>query len=282
MTVHIKICCVASIDEARMAAAAGANALGLVAAMPSGPGPIDEDLIGEIAAAVRAQSAAWSAQGSAPGSVPGSAPGTAPHPAPPVQTFMLTPKLRAHDIIAQHQRCQTSTLQLVDAVPHDELRRLREALPTVQLVQVIHVTGASSIDEALAVAPLVDALLLDSGNPRAAVKELGGTGRTHNWGVSRQIVAASPVPVYLAGGLSPDNVAEAIARVRPFGVDVCSGLRSQGRLDAVKLQAYVRAVRGTVVVSNLQTGLQPNGHPNRHRDHPHNAPQNPQHRLENL
>ncbi len=207
-----------------MALAAGANALGLVAAMPSGPGPIDEGLIAEIAAAVRRDCAAAHT--------------------PPVQTFMLTPKIRAQAIIDQHQRCRTTTLQLVDQLAHDELRHLREALPTVQLVQVIHVTDAASIDQALAVAPLVDALLLDSGNPQAAVKELGGTGRTHDWALSRRIVAASPIPVYLAGGLNPGNVAEAIAQVRPFGVDVCSGLRSHGRLDAAKLQAYVNAVRG--------------------------------------
>ena len=230
MTTHIKICCIASMDEARMAMAAGADALGLVAAMPSGPGPIDEGLIAEIAAAVRSDCAAASAT--------------------PVQTFMLTPKIRAQDIIDQHQRCRTTTLQMVDQVAHDELRRLREALPAVQLVQVIHVTGATSVDEALAVAPLVDALLLDSGNPQAAIKELGGTGRTHNWALSRRIVAASPKPVYLAGGLNPGNVAEAIAQVRPFGVDVCSGLRSHGRLDSVKLQAYVNAVRGTHALEN--------------------------------
>lgn len=217
MTPRIKICCIASLAEARLAIAAGADALGLVSAMPSGPGPIDEALIAEIAAQVPA----------------------------PVQTFLLTSKVRAHDIIEQHRRCRTSTLQLVDHVANDQLQQLRQALPGVQLVQVIHVRDAASIDAALAVAPWVDALLLDSGNPQAAVKELGGTGRVHDWELSRRICLLSPKPVFLAGGLNAGNVAAAVRTVRPHGVDVCSGLRSQGRLDADKLNAYVAALRGT-------------------------------------
>jgi phosphoribosylanthranilate isomerase len=89
----------------------------------------------------------------------------------------------------------------------------------------------------------VDALLLDSGNPSLATKELGGTGRAHDWAVSRRIRDAVGVPVYLAGGLNPQNVRKAIAQVQPFGVDVCSGLRTDGRLDAVKLEEFMRAVQ---------------------------------------
>lgn len=215
MPTEVKICCISSPAEAQVAIAAGAHALGLVSSMPSGPGVIDEALIARIAAQVPAA----------------------------VQTFLLTSKQCAIDIVEQHRRCRTSTLQLVDHLPFDELKRLRDALPGVQLVQVIHVTGAASVSEALAVSPLVDALLLDSGNPHAAVKELGGTGRTHDWALSRQIVAASPRPAYLAGGLRADNVAQAIATVQPFGLDLCSSVRTHGRLDGVKLQAFFAAVR---------------------------------------
>jgi phosphoribosylanthranilate isomerase len=214
-TTHVKICCISSPDEARLAAAAGAHALGLVSAMPSGPGVIDEALIGRIAAQVPAE----------------------------VQTFLLTSKLSALDIIAQHQRCRTTTLQLVDAVPPDELRRLRDALPGVRLVQVVHVLGPASVDEAVELAPLVDAILLDSGNPNLAVKELGGTGRTHDWATSRQIVQAVPCPVYLAGGLNAGNVAQAIAQVRPFGLDLCSSVRRDGRLHEGLLRGFFAAVR---------------------------------------
>jgi len=210
----IKICCIASLDEAQMAIAAGASALGLVSAMPSGPGVIADELIARIAARVP----------------------------PTIDTFLLTSRQRADTIVEQHRFCRTTTLQLVDHVPHDELKRLREALPGIRLVQVIHVTGAASIAEAVAVAPLVDAVLLDSGNPALQVKELGGTGRTHDWSLSRRIREAIGVPLFLAGGLRPANVADAIAAVQPFGLDICSGVRSDGRLDAAKLAAFVSTV----------------------------------------
>ena len=211
---RVKICCIASVEEARLAIDAGAAALGLVSAMPSGPGPIDEAQIAEIAAAVP----------------------------PPTETFLLTSQQRAEAIVRQHRHCGTSVLQLVDAVADEDLKHLRATLPEVKLVQVIHVTGTGSVDEALAVAPLVDALLLDSGNPQLAVKQLGGTGRTHDWEHSRAIVDQSPVPVWLAGGLNVGNVGAAIEAVQPHGIDLCSSVRSHGRLDAMKLAAFMAAV----------------------------------------
>jgi len=215
----VKICCIASVAEARLATQAGAAVLGLVSAMPSGPGVIDDAVVAEIAAAVRDSA---------------------------VRTFLLTARTRADAIAAQHAAAGTTTLQLVDHVPLDELRRLRGLLPGVELVQVIHVTGAAALTEALAVAPYVDALLLDSGNPALAVKELGGTGRTHDWALSRRIRdAVWPLPLWLAGGLGEHNVAQAIAAVEPHGLDLCNGVRSDGRLDAGKLVAFMAAVRGT-------------------------------------
>ncbi len=214
---RVKICCIASIEEARIAIDAGAAALGLVSAMPSGPGPIDEALIAQIAAAVP----------------------------PPTETFLLTSQQSAEAIVRQHRRCRTSVLQLVDAVADEDLKQLRAELPDIKLVQVIHVTGPAAVDEALAAAPLVDALLLDSGNPQLAIKQLGGTGRTHDWTHSRAIVDRSPVPVWLAGGLNVGNVGAAIDAVRPDGIDLCSSVRNNGRLDAGKLAAFMAAVRSS-------------------------------------
>lgn len=211
----VKVCCIASIDEAHLAVQAGAAALGLVSAMPSGPGVIDDARIAEIAAAV-----AW-----------------------PTDTFLLTSKQDADGIAAQHAAARTTTLQLVDHVPRAELQRLRSVCPGVKLVQVIHVIGEASVGEAAATAPFVDALLLDSGNPALALKELGGTGRTHDWRLSRRIRdAVWPLPLYLAGGLHAGNVADAIAQVRPYGLDLCSRVRTDGRLDAGKLRAFMQAV----------------------------------------
>ena len=211
----IKICCIASLAEAQAAISAGASAVGLVSSMPSGPGVIPDSLIAAIAEGIGGAA----------------------------ESFLLTSRVEADAIIEQHQRCRTTTLQLVDHVPLPELRRLRTALPRIRLVQVIHVRDVESFGEALSAASMVDALLLDSGNPAAAIKELGGTGRTHDWALSRRIRDSVPRPVYLAGGLHAGNVADAVATVRPFGLDLCSGVRTDGRLDRVKLGAFFEAVR---------------------------------------
>jgi phosphoribosylanthranilate isomerase len=157
---------------------------------------------------------------------------------------LLTSQQDSASIIAQQRRCSTNTLQLVDRVPLDTYAALRAALPGVALVQVIHVVDEDALDEARRVAPLVNGLLLDSGNPGLPIKELGGTGRQHNWAISRAIREAVAVPVFLAGGLNAGNVAQAVEQVAPFGVDVCSGVRTEGRLDPAKLAAFFAAVRG--------------------------------------
>lgn len=211
----VKVCCIQSVAEAHMAVSAGASALGLVSEMPSGPGVISEDLIARIAA-----------------SVP-----------PPLATFLLTSKRTAPDIIAQHRRCRTNTIQICDRLSHGACAELRKALPEIGLVQVIHVTDEGSVAEALEAAGRVDALLLDSGNPAATVKELGGTGRTHDWCLSRRIAGQAAVPVFLAGGLKPENVRQAFDAVRPFGLDVCSGVRDDGRLSAEKLARFIARTR---------------------------------------
>ena len=219
MKPFIKICCMASREEVRLAISAGASAVGLVSAMPSGPGPIADSLIADIAAGVP----------------------------PPIATFLLTCRQDADSIIEQHAICRTSTLQLVDSMATAELEKLRARLPGIRLVQVIHVGGEESIDEARMMAPFVDALLLDSGNQKLAVKELGGTGRVHDWRISRRIRDAVDVPLFLAGGLNAGNVASAVAAVQPHGVDVCSGVRTDGKLDAAKLRAFMKM--GTSLIS---------------------------------
>jgi phosphoribosylanthranilate isomerase len=211
----VKVCCIASIEEAELAIRHGASAIGLVSEMPSGPGVIPEALIAEIAA-----------------SVP-----------PGVGTFLLTCRPTAAAILAQHRRTRVNTIQICDDLPEGGLQELRTALPGVALVQVIHVDGEDAVARAEAAAPSVDALLLDSGNPKLAVKELGGTGRRHDWTISRRIRERAEVPVYLAGGLQAANVAEAIATVAPFALDVCSGVRTGGRLDSARLEAFFAAVR---------------------------------------
>ncbi|MCU0339578.1 MAG: phosphoribosylanthranilate isomerase [Spirosomaceae bacterium] len=214
--IRVKICCISSIEEAQMAVSAGASALGLVGPMPSGPGVITDDLIAQI--------------------VP-----TVP---PAVATFLLTSETRAEAIIAHHQKVHTNTLQIVDALSEGTYAQIRAALPSVKLVQVIHVINEQSVEEAIEISTQVDALLLDSGNPHLQVKELGGTGRVHNWALSRRIRDSVKIPLFLAGGIRANNVQEAIQMVQPFGLDLCSSVRTDGHLDPVKLERFFEAVNG--------------------------------------
>jgi len=213
---RIKICCISSVDEAWLAIESGASAIGLVAKMPSGPGPIPDYLISEIAMKVP----------------------------PPVATFLLTSETSVNEIIKHHQRTNTNTVQIVDLLSEGTYSRLKTALPSVKIVQVIHVIDENSVDLAVRISEQVDALLLDSGNPYLKIKELGGTGRVHDWKLSRQIREKSKCPVFLAGGLNAENVRLAIEEVQPFAVDVCSGVRTNGKLDRQKLMSFIGKVQG--------------------------------------
>jgi phosphoribosylanthranilate isomerase len=212
---RVKICCISSVNEAQMAVNHGASALGLVGHMPSGPGVIDDQLIFTIAKQVP----------------------------PPIGTFLLTSETTAQNIIAHQQKVATNTIQIVDALQEGSYADIKKALPGIRIVQVIHVIDERSIDEAIAISEQADALLLDSGNPSLKIKILGGTGRVHNWQLSRRIVEQSKVPVFLAGGLNAGNVREAIDIVQPFGLDLCSSVRTDQKLDPVKLEAFFNAIR---------------------------------------
>lgn len=211
---RVKICCISSIEEAKLAVEYGASALGLVGHMPSGPGVIGNELIYQIAKAVP----------------------------PPISTFLLTSETKPQNIIQHYKRVNTTTIQIVDELERKEYQLLRDELPNVKLVQVIHVIDENSVKEAIEVSKYVDAILLDSGNPNLPIKELGGTGRTHNWELSREIRKAIPIPLFLAGGLNKNNVRQAIETVQPFGLDLCSSVRTEGQLDRQKLKDFFNAI----------------------------------------
>jgi phosphoribosylanthranilate isomerase len=211
---RIKICCIANEQEAFDAIEAGASALGLVGEMPSGPGVISDEKIFQIAQIIP----------------------------PPIATFLLTSETNSKDIIEHYRRVQTTTIQIVDELTEKDYHEIRRALPNVKIVQVIHVVDEKSIDEAIELAALVDVILLDSGNTNLKIKELGGTGRRHDWKLSRKIVESIEKPVFLAGGLNADNVCEAIETVQPFGLDICSGVRADGKLDKQKLERFFEEV----------------------------------------
>lgn len=214
MITRVKICCIQNLHEAETAIRSGASAIGLVAQMPSGPGPIPDEMIRQIAAVTP----------------------------PPVATFLLTSHTSVSEIIKHHRRTLTNTIQIVDTLKDGTYAELKAALPEIKIVQVIHVISEASVEEAIRISRSVDAILLDSGNPNLMVKELGGTGRVHNWNLSRKIREQVSCPVFLAGGLKPENVREAIETVEPFAVDVCSGVRTNGLLDIDKLEKFFAAI----------------------------------------
>ena len=215
MNVRVKICCIASADEAKMAIDAGANAVGLVARMPSGPGPIADELIAEIAKTIPSY----------------------------IDSFLLTCEQSSFNIIEHIKRTGTTTVQIVDELTEGSYQHIRDELPQIKIVQVLHVGGEETIDEALKLQEHVDYFLLDSGNPKAEIKTLGGTGNVHDWKISRKLIESVDVPVFLAGGLNAENVRQAIETVQPFGVDLCSGVRTDGKLDAVKLERFFKTVK---------------------------------------
>lgn len=214
----VKVCCISNIDEATLAIRYGSDILGLVGEMPSGPGIISDEEILKISSFTP----------------------------PGVDTFLLTQETTMEGILKHVHRTHTKSIQLVDAVPTSVYHELRSKLPFVNLIQVVHVLDQNAVEEAIALAPLVDALLLDSGNPNLAIKELGGTGRTHNWALSKEIVDRVETPVFLAGGLSPLNIVKAYEQVHPYGFDLCSGVRTNGKLDEKKLKAFFDALESAI------------------------------------
>ena len=211
---QIKVCCIASREEARQAVEAGANLVGLIAA--------HEGVSTGLTDALWSQTVGWVPSG--------------------MGRVLLTPFLTAGEIVAHAERVGARIIQICDHVDPEVHSSIREIKPDLHLIQVVHVTGVDSVNLACELATFSDAILLDSGQPGADFSELGGTGRTHDWGISRSIVDAVSVPVWLAGGLCSENVQQAIQTVRPHGVDLCSGVRTDGRLDPDKLRQFMSAV----------------------------------------
>ncbi len=201
-------------EELDLAVGQGAAAVGFVSHMPSGPGVIPSEKIAELVKATPF----------------------------PVWSELLTSLTELPELLAQYKRLKPAALQLCQPLKLEVLADLREALPGVTLVHVVHVKDSSSIEEAQTYAPAVDGLLLDTGVTEGPTRELGGTGRTHDWSLDAKIVQKVQVPVFLAGGLTAANVGEAIATVQPFGVDVCSGVRTDDKLDPEKLHSFMAAV----------------------------------------
>ncbi|OEK03781.1 N-(5'-phosphoribosyl)anthranilate isomerase [Roseivirga sp. 4D4] len=198
-----------------MAINTGADSLGFVCAIPTSVRTIDKQKVAEITPLIPQH----------------------------IDTTVLTSATTAAEIAEHVKLTGTSSVQILAHITSEESKRLSELIPDTKRLQVIHVESEASLDLIDKYAPYVDAFLLDSGKPSLKTPEFGGTGRTHDWSISAEFVRRSPLPVYLAGGLTPENVGEAIKIVRPFGVDLCSGVRTNSALDVRKLGDFIAAVR---------------------------------------
>lgn len=213
--VRVQIAGISTLADARAVERAGADAIGFTIGLPDGPHN------GLDAHRARAMIRAL----------------------PPLITpVLITYETTAATVVPLCRYLGVSTVQLHARPDPQEVAAIRAALPGVKVILAVHVTGEEAIAAALALAPHADALILDSYDPVTGRR--GATGRTHDWSISRRIVERVPVPVILAGGLTPTNVADAIRLVRPWAVDTHTGVeRPDGSTDHERVRAFVRAAR---------------------------------------
>jgi phosphoribosylanthranilate isomerase len=156
---------------------------------------------------------------------------------PFIEPVAVTHLQEADPIIAILQRSRCTTLQIQNTIAPDEVAAVRDALPYVHIIKAVHVVDELSIETAVRMSAFSDAIILDT----RTADRLGGTGIPHDWNISATIVKSVDIPVLLAGGLTPQNVIQAIERVHPYGVDVHTGVKNNGIRDAEKTRAFVEA-----------------------------------------
>lgn len=212
--IRTKVCGMTKIEDARAAVDAGSDAIGCLVGLDDDvPDRVETGAAREIFASL-----------------------------PPfVARVLVTHRTAVTDVVDLARVTGAQVVQLHGAFPLDAIPELRRASPHLSIVKCAHVVDEGSIDEALRAAEAADAVLLDS----RTADRVGGTGRVHDWSISARIVARSPKPVILAGGLTPENVADAIERVHPWGVDVNSGVRGPDGLKShARIRAFVAAAKG--------------------------------------
>jgi phosphoribosylanthranilate isomerase len=160
---------------------------------------------------------------------------------PPFIVSVLVTHLQSgHEILDLYHAVLPTTIQLHNEVNLSVIEELRCKIPHVKLIKAIHIVDSTAIKQALMISNCVDSILLDSRTDG----RIGGTGVTHDWSVSQQIVLQTKVPVILAGGLTPSNVGLAIAKVKPFAVDVNSGVDApNGDKDPQKVLGFIESCR---------------------------------------
>ena len=212
MNTKIKICGIRSIDDLSLSLQCGANAIGLIV----GAKYVTEDNL-----SIEKATEIWK-------KIP-----------PFVSSVLVSHGLCADEILSIHNKVSTTTIQLQNNISKDNILIIRKSLPYIKLIKAIHVTGEESIKEAISYKDIVDAILLDT----KTSNRIGGTGITHDWNISKKIVSILNKPVILAGGLNPTNITDAVTTVKPFAVDVNSGIEDfNGNKSPELTSVFIRKI----------------------------------------
>ncbi|OGG73833.1 hypothetical protein A3A40_00270 [Candidatus Kaiserbacteria bacterium RIFCSPLOWO2_01_FULL_54_20] len=213
---RVKICGIKNIEDARAAYEAGADELGFHVALDGGRSPLTPESAAEM---IRM--------------LPGG-----------VSSVVVTSATQPAQLIEIAGKTGARILQLYGDVTVETMREIKQAVPYMELWKVLNVSYESSIAKAKEYKGAADAIALDTLNKETGAR--GGSGKTHDWNISKKIVESVSIPVVLAGGLTPENVAEAIATVSPAGVDVNSGVSNpDGSKDIEKVRAFIKVAKYT-------------------------------------
>ena len=209
--VKVKICANKSIEDASMSIDAGADIIGiLVGQVHTSNDFVDKETAKEIADFAKEK----------------------------CDISLVTHLTDADEIIELSKYIGNNVIQLHSDIVEDEVEKIVKELPDVKLVRLIHISSEGEICSDYKSMKYADYYLLDSFNLNT--NQVGGTGLTHDWNKSRELIEKLDKPTFLAGGLNPDNVKQAIEIVRPYGVDVNSGCKnSEGRKDREKVREFV-------------------------------------------
>lgn len=174
--------------------------------------------------------------------LPGTASRLAAALPPYIQPVLVTHYTDVHEISVLLERTKIQTIQLHGGSTPREVGLIHDRFPHVKIIVAAHLIEERTVLDLMDFYSVADAILLDSILPEE--RKVGGTGKTCNWDLAAEFTARSPIPVILAGGLGPDNVEEAIRKVKPFGVDANSRLKNpQGEVDIDTCRAFCRKAK---------------------------------------
>ena len=218
-TVKVKICGLKRELDVKLACELGADMLGFVVEVPSSPRSLSLEEAARLMELVPED----------------------------VRSVIVTVPQGLRRVLEAYKRLKPDILQIHG---HLELSGLREEIPNVKIVKALGMRSSSVIEEALKCSKFVDGFLADSPHPG----KFGGTGLTHDWSLSKRLRdAVYPKPFILAGGLNPENVESAVRLVKPYAVDVSSGVELKpGMKDPEKLEAFIIRAKSVRLDENYQ------------------------------